>query len=288
MYWPPATGKRAGRDLQQHVELFLRRGGIGDDDLAAVDHVDQELLGDELVDLLAVFLAEAVAVAEEVLADEDRRMLGHFGGRLDFFVIDDHRAAGRERHLRALELGLVLGRLERQIEQGQRREHLGEVVRRLGQVRREERLFGRIVCGVVAPERVDRDQRGDLLLERQVVVVALDPFHRLVELAVVLLDARRAFCDRRRRNSTVFVGVFRFRLDRRGSHRSERNPIGQSLTAPAFARQLRPAAFFRREPRDCSWRRGRRGGAGDESPPPHRRRLVRRLDECQLRSARAS
>ena len=187
-----ATGdrQRAGRDLQQHFDFLFRRGGIGDDDVATVDRVDQELLGDEFVDLFAVFLAELVAAAEEVFADQDRRMLGHFGGRLDFFVVDDHRAAGRQRHLRAFELRLVLGRLERQIDERERDEHFGKVVCRLGEVRRIEWFFqGRIEGGVIEPERVGRDQRGGLLLERQVVIIAFDPLHRFVELAVVLLDA---------------------------------------------------------------------------------------------------
>ena len=112
-----AAGNRqgAGRDLQQHVDLLPRRRGIGHHDLAAVDHVDQEFFGDELVDLLAVHFAITVSLAEEVLADQDRRFLGHFGRRLDLFVIDDRRAAGREGQLRALvELGLVLGGVERQ------------------------------------------------------------------------------------------------------------------------------------------------------------------------------
>ena len=120
--------------------------------MAAVDGVDQELLGDELVDVLAVDFAESVAAAIEVLAHQDRGMLGHLRGRLDLLVIDDHRAAGGERHLRPLEHGLVLGRFERQIEDRQGQEHLVKVVRRLGQLGREERLVG-IGRRVVAPDR---------------------------------------------------------------------------------------------------------------------------------------
>ena len=107
--------QRPGRNLQQHVDFLLRRGGIGHDDVAAVYRVDQEFIGDEFVDLFAVFVAILFAAAEEILADQDRRVLGHFRGRLDFFVIDDHRAAGCERHLCALEHGFVVGRLERQV-----------------------------------------------------------------------------------------------------------------------------------------------------------------------------
>ena len=52
---------------------------------------------------------------------------------------------------------------------------------------REERFAARwIVIGVVAPERVGGDQRRILLLERQMVVVAFDPLHGFVELAVIL------------------------------------------------------------------------------------------------------
>ena len=87
-YWPLATGDRADRQLQQHRELLPRRSRVRDDDLAAVDGVDDELAGDELVVLLAVLFAEAVAVAVEVLADEDgqlppacRRPVGLLRGR---------------------------------------------------------------------------------------------------------------------------------------------------------------------------------------------------------------
>jgi hypothetical protein len=93
----PGHGQCPGGDLQQHVHFFLRRRGIGHHDVAAVDCVDQEFIGDELIDLLAVLLAILIAGAEEILAHQNRRMLGHFRGREDFFVEDDHRAAGRER-----------------------------------------------------------------------------------------------------------------------------------------------------------------------------------------------
>jgi hypothetical protein len=66
-------GDRARGDLQQHVQFLRRRGGVGDHDLAAVDDAGQEFLGDELVQPLVVLEPVAVAVPEEVLADQNRR-----------------------------------------------------------------------------------------------------------------------------------------------------------------------------------------------------------------------
>ena len=180
-------GDRSLRHLQQHGQLLPSGRRVRDDHLAAIDGVNDELVGDVLVDLLAVFLTLSVAVLEEVLSDQDRHLVRARLRRFDLFMEDDHRAAGRERHLRSLEFRFMLRRLERQIEHRQREHHLREVAARIGDVRAEERLR-RIMLSVVAPERVDRDEAGVLLGDGEVVVVVLRPFLGRVHLAVELTD----------------------------------------------------------------------------------------------------
>ena len=198
-------GNRPLGNLHQHVELLAGRGGVGDHHLAAVDRVDQEFVGDELVDRLAVLDALPVAVPEEILADEHLgRAVGGRGG-LDLLVEDDHRPARREVHLRPVELRLVLGRLERQIEHGQGHQHFGEVARRGGQIPRQERRR-RVVLRVILPEGVDGDQGGVLLIDGQVVIVVLGPFPGLVELAVELPELF-AFARVRVEELDLLVGV---------------------------------------------------------------------------------
>ena len=84
-------------------------------------------------------------------------------------------------------LHVVLRRLEGQVEHGEREHHLGEVAVRLGDVRGEERHFppGGDPRGVIAPEGVDWDEIGGLLLDGQAVVIVLRPFLGRAELAVV-------------------------------------------------------------------------------------------------------
>jgi hypothetical protein len=187
-------GDRAQRHLQQHVQFLRRRGRVGHDDLAPVHHVDQELVRDELVQPLVVFEAVAVAVAEEVLADQDRRRFGHRLDRLDLFVERDQGRADGQRHGAVLELRFVLLGSKRQVQDGQGEHHLGEVARCFGQVyRAERRLTGRIMLRVVAPERVHGNQFGRLLFDGQAVVMVLDPFLGLVQLLIQLPDASAQF-----------------------------------------------------------------------------------------------
>ena len=75
---------------------------------------------------------------------------------------DDRRAAQRDLEVPVDRLGVVLGRLERQVQDRQREHHLGEVARRLGQVRGEEPPLA-VPRRVVLPERVDLDQPAELL-----------------------------------------------------------------------------------------------------------------------------
>ena len=89
--------------------------------------MNQELVGDELVAALAVLLAEAVALAVEVLADEDGGLAGWPLDRPDFLLEGNDRTGRREGHLALLEDHVVLGGLERQVEHGQSEDHLREV-----------------------------------------------------------------------------------------------------------------------------------------------------------------
>ena len=89
--------------------------------------MNQELVGDELVDALAVLLAEAVALAVEVLADEDGGLAGWPLDRPDFLLEGNDRTGRREGHLALLEDHVVLGGLERQVKHGQGEDHLREV-----------------------------------------------------------------------------------------------------------------------------------------------------------------
>ena len=183
------VGDRDGAlgDLHQHVQLLARRRRVGDDHLAAVHHVRQELLGDVLVQTHVVDVPVPVAVTEEVLADQDRRLVRRGGGRANLAVEDHHRTARLHRELPSLEVPLVLGGLEGQVQHGQRQHHLRKAPRRLGEVRGEERPVA-VVLRVIQPEAVDGHQRGVLLLDGQMVVVVLDPLLRLVELPVELAD----------------------------------------------------------------------------------------------------
>ena len=79
----------------------------------------------------------------------------------------------------------VLGRLERQVEDGEREHHLGEVARGIREVLGEEGAVAGVLR-VVVPERADGDQLGNLRADRQVVVVVLGPLLRRVEFAVQL------------------------------------------------------------------------------------------------------
>ena len=183
------VGDRDGAlgNLHQHVQLLARRRRVRDDHLTAVHDVRQELLGDVLVQLHVVHVPVPVAVTEEVLADQDRRLVRRGGGRTNLAVEDHHRAACFHRERPSLKLPLMLGGIEGQVQHGQREHHLREAPRRLGEVGGEEWPVP-VVLGVVQPEAVDGHQRGVLLLDGQVVVVVLDPLLRLVELAVELAD----------------------------------------------------------------------------------------------------
>ena len=83
-----AVGDRQGadRNLNKTDKPLPRGGRVGDHHLAAVDGVDDEFVGDELVEAFAVLVLVAVAVAVEVLADEDLHLVAHAAGRLDFLV----------------------------------------------------------------------------------------------------------------------------------------------------------------------------------------------------------
>ena len=61
-------------------------------------------------------MAVTVAMPEEILADQDRRLFVDRFSRFDFLVKHDDRRAGRQGHLRLVELRLVLLRLEWQVQ----------------------------------------------------------------------------------------------------------------------------------------------------------------------------
>ena len=88
------NGDRPLWDLHQNIQLLPGRSRIRDDDLAAVDRVDEEFFRHVLVDRLAVLLPSAVAVSEEVLADEYFRNAVGCGCRFVLFVEDHDRRGG--------------------------------------------------------------------------------------------------------------------------------------------------------------------------------------------------
>ena len=80
-------------DLEEHVEFLSGTGGIGDHDLGPVDHSGYELIGDELVNLLAVLDAVAVSMAEVALADQKGRpIVGQLG--LLYLTVEGNGAVG--------------------------------------------------------------------------------------------------------------------------------------------------------------------------------------------------
>ena len=215
-----AAGQRQGpdRDLQQHRELLPRRRRIRHHHLAAVDGLNDELIGDELLEAFAVLVAVAVVGLVEVLIDKDGGVARRRGDGADFLVEGDRRAGRGEGHLAGVELGLVLAALEGQIGDGQGQQHLVQIAGGRGDVRREERRFA-VVFGVVGPEGVDRHEVRELLLDRQVVIVVLGPFHRRLEMrvklgrhlaasfgAIIAEEVRRRF-RRRSPLPTAFRGI---------------------------------------------------------------------------------
>ena len=168
--------------LHQHGQLLPAGGRVRHHDLSAIHHVDEELFGNELVEFLAVLIAEAVAVAVVVLADQDRQLATLASRRLHFLVEGNDLAGSLEAHGPLVELHFVLARIERQVEHGESKHHLREVLGGTWEVARHEAVVT-VMLGVVAPERVDVHQVGQLLLDRQLVVVVLGPFHRGIESA---------------------------------------------------------------------------------------------------------
>ena len=67
----------------------------------------------------------SVTVAEEILANQNRRLLGGLADRVDLFVKHDHRAAGGQGHLCAVEFAVVLGGFERQVQHGECQHQVG-------------------------------------------------------------------------------------------------------------------------------------------------------------------
>ncbi len=212
-------------DLHQDVELLRGRGRVGHHHLAAVDDAAEELVGHVLVPLLAVDLDVAVAVAEEVLADQHRRLVIADRGLLDLLVEDDGRRGGLDgeggRHPASVTCSPAF---DGQVEHGQREHHLAEVRRRHGDVLGEERSVAAVgqVCGVVAPEGVDLHQVGQLVLDQHVVVVVLGPLldfrHLAVEPAARLTAGQVAGTQRllvacRGRRSRRRAGVSPLRRD---------------------------------------------------------------------------
>ena len=95
----------------------------------------------------------------------------------------DDRACGGEGHGALLVGHRVLARLEWQVEHRQREQHLGEIVRCVGEMRRKKSGFA-VVPGIVEPESTRPHQAGDLLVYGQVVVVVFGPFLRAFDVAI--------------------------------------------------------------------------------------------------------
>ena len=185
----PAVGEwhRPHRQLQQHRKFLPAAGRVGDHHLAAVDSVDDEFAGHELVEPLPGFLAVAVSAAVEILADEDRQLAAGPDGGTHLFVERDQLAGGGQGHPAPVVNDLVLARFVRQIEHGEGQHHLGEVPRGGRDLLGEEPALG--VLGVVGPEGVHRNEVGRLLPNQELVVVVLGPLHGRVDLPVELPDS---------------------------------------------------------------------------------------------------
>ena len=103
----------ADGNLQQDVDFLLCRRSVGNYDLAAVQRMDQELVGHKIVDLLAVFLAVPFAIAVEILAYQDRRRIV-FGLDLTYLLVNDDQWRFRfEHHGGVSELNIVVACFER-------------------------------------------------------------------------------------------------------------------------------------------------------------------------------
>ena len=130
------VGNRHGADrkLDQHGQPLPGGRRVGDDYLTAVDGLNQELAGDELVDFFAVFLPVAISQPIEVLADEDGSLRRLPRCLPNFFVEGDRRSGWRERHPAGLELHVMLTGFKWKVEHGQREEYLGEIARGIGEM----------------------------------------------------------------------------------------------------------------------------------------------------------
>ena len=120
-------GQRSDGDLHEHGQFLPARARIRDDDLHAVDRVDDEFVRDELVEFFAALFAVPVAVAVEVLADEDRQLGRGRGDGLHFLVERDRRPGGCVRHRPGVEFDVRLARLERQVRDGEGEHRFGKV-----------------------------------------------------------------------------------------------------------------------------------------------------------------
>ena len=178
---PVVDGHRTHGYLEQHLQLLPVAGGVGEHHLRTVDDVRQELVGHQLVETLAVLNALAVVRAEEVLRHQHAGRCRVARALADFTVKQQHRRASLKRVAEPGELLSVRGRLERQVQHGQRQHHLGEIRRGFREGLRQKGRLAIVRC-IVRPEGVDRHAVGDLLLDRQVIIIVLSQFLRLIEL----------------------------------------------------------------------------------------------------------
>ena len=174
---------RALRHLQQHLGGARRGRRVGDDDLAAVADVDEELTRDERVAALAALPAVAVVEPEEVLAQQQRRHSVGRLGRADLLAHDEQRARGLHRGDIAVCGHRVLTGFERQVDDAEREHDLGEAAVGLRERGGDERPT-RGCRRVVDPELVDVDQVRRRLLHATLPVVVLDEHAGLVDGAV--------------------------------------------------------------------------------------------------------
>ncbi len=246
----------AGRDLVQHRQRLAAAGGVGDDDLAGVDHAGHQLAGDVLLDLLGALPGVAIVGAEVALADQDL-LVGRPGDGRDLDHRGDRVAAGGDRGARAGRDHRVGLRGERQLEERQRGHRRRQAGGGVDHVRRQERAVA--VGREVAPQPHRADQVGPDGVDPPLPPVVLGPLlravggavhrrlllahHHHVALEVVGLVGDLGAAAPRRR----LLGLGRGRRRRRAGHRDPaRQLLGRRLVGRRHRHRLAEAVATQR------------------------------------------
>ncbi len=186
---------RPGWNLHQQFHHAAVGRRVADDDLAAIHHVDEEFLGNKMLARFAIFVAMAVVIAEQVLANQQRRQVGGRIRALNLLLHQQQRRGRLQRALLASSLQLMFAGGERQVRHGERHQHFQRGLVGLHQGWRNKRLSTGSQR-IVEPELIGWHDVWRGLLRRAVPIVVFEKqlgrLHRPVELAR-LSAARRFF-----------------------------------------------------------------------------------------------